>query len=327
MRKAVYKIDKKGKKTKLSQKSGTNTPLFSKSMKYYMNKFTSLDTPMLVTLNDNSGKTLKTLVTNDKLKQTLSGYAVPQKEFFTFQTTDGVTLNGWMMKPVNFSASKKYPVLMVQYSGPNSQQVLDKYGFDWEHYLAANGIIVVSVDGRGTGARGEAFRKCTYLRMGDLESRDQVEAAQALGKLPYVDAKRIAIWGWSFGGYNTLMSMSVGNGTFKAGIAVAPPTDWKYYDSVYTERFMRTPKENFSGYAATSPIRLAKDLQGKLLLVHGTADDNVHFQQTMDYAEALVQAGKQFDMQVYKDRNHSIYGGNTRYHLYTRMSNFLLDNL
>ena len=216
---------------------------------------------------------------------------------------------------------------MVQYSGPNSQQVLDKYGFDWEHYLAANGIIVVSVDGRGTGARGEAFRKCTYLRMGDLESRDQVEAAQALGKLPYVDAKRIAIWGWSFGGYNTLMSMSVGNGTFKAGIAVAPPTDWKYYDSVYTERFMRTPKENFSGYAATSPIRLAKDLQGKLLLVHGTADDNVHFQQTMDYAEALVQAGKQFDMQVYKDRNHSIYGGNTRYHLYTRMSNFLFDNL
>ena len=204
---------------------------------------------------------------------------------------------------------------------------MDKYSFDWEQYLAANGIITVCVDGRGTGARGEAFRKCTYLRMGELESRDQVEAAQALGKLPFVDKSRMAIWGWSFGGYNTLMAMSVGNGTFKAGIAVAPPTDWKYYDSVYTERFMRTPKENFEGYAATSPIRLAKDLQGKLLLIHGTADDNVHFQQTMDYAESLVQAGKQFEMQVYKDRNHSIYGGNTRYHLYTRMSNFLFDNL
>ena len=196
-----------------------------------------------------------------------------------------------------------------------------------EHYLATNGIIVVSVDGRGTGARGEAFRKCTYLRMGDLESRDQVEAAQALGKLPYVDAKRIAIWGWSFGGYNTLMSMSVGNGTFKAGIAVAPPTDWKYYDSVYTERFMRTPKENFSGYAATSPIRLAKDLQGKLLLVHGTADDNVHFQQTMDYAKHW-----------YKPVNSSICRFiKTVITVFTeeipviicipRMSNFLLDNL
>ena len=264
---------------------------------------------------------------NAALKEKLANTSFSKKEFIKVHTASDYELNAWIVKPVDFDESKQYPVLMIQYSGPNSQQVLDKYVFDWEHYLAANGIIVVSVGGRGTGARGEAFRKCTYLRMGELESRDQVEAAQALGKLPYVDAKRMAIWGWSFGGYNTLMSMSVGNGTFKAGIAVAPPTDWKYYDSVYTERFMRTPKENFSGYAATSPIRLAKDLQGKLLLIHGTADDNVHFQQTMDYAEALVQAGKQFEMQVYKDRNHSIYGGNTRYHLYTRMSNFLFDNL
>ena len=225
------------------------------------------------------------------------------------------------------TGNKKYPVLMVQYSGPASQEVTDSYGFDWEHYLASKGIMVVSVDGRGTGARGEAFRKCTYLRMGELESRDQVEAAQALGKLPYIDKDRIAIWGWSFGGYNTLMALSTGNGTFKVGIAVAPPTDWKYYDSVYTERFMRTPQENFEGYAATSPLRRVKDLQGKLLLVHGTADDNVHFMQTMEYAEALVQANKQFDMHVYKDRNHSIYGGNTRYHLYTKMANYLFNNL
>ena len=216
---------------------------------------------------------------------------------------------------------------MYQYSGPGSQQVLDTWEISWETYMASLGYIVVCVDGRGTGGRGEAFEKCTYLKIGVKEAKDQVETALYLGKQPYVDKDRIGIWGWSYGGYMTIMSMSEGTPVFKAGVAVAAPTDWRFYDTVYTERFMRTPKENFSGYAATSPIRLAKDLQGKLLLVHGTADDNVHFQQTMDYAEALVQAGKQFDMQVYKDRNHSIYGGNTRYHLYTRMSNFLLDNL
>ena len=217
--------------------------------------------------------------------------------------------------------------MMTQYSGPNSQSALDSYGFDWEQYLAAHGIIVVCVDGRGTGARGEAFRKCTYMQMGVLESQDQVEAAQALGQLPYIDKNRMAIWGWSFGGYNTLMALSVGQGTFKVGIAVAPPTDWKFYDTVYTERFMRTPQENFEGYKATSPLARVKDLQGKLLLIHGTADDNVHFMQSMIYAEALVQANKQFDMHVYKDRNHGISGGNTRYHLYTKMSNYLFDNL
>jgi len=270
---------------------------------------------------------LRVLQDNAALKQRLSEYAFAQKEFFSLHTASGYELNGWMLKPANFDPAKQYPLLMVQYSGPNSQQVLDVFGFDWEYYLAAHGFIVASVDGRGTGARGETFRKCTYLRLGELESRDQVEAAQALGNFPYIDKNRIAIWGWSFGGYNTLMAMSAGNGTFKAGIAVAPPTDWKFYDSVYTERFMRTPKENFEGYAATSPIRRAKDLQGKLLLVHGTADDNVHFIQTLAYAEALVQAGKQFEMQIYKDRNHGISGGNTRFHLYTRMSAFLFDNL
>lgn len=328
LRRSVYKIDAKGVKTKLTDEEGTNSADFSANYAYFVNTYSNANTPAKITVNETkTKKPLRVLEDNAALKEKLAGTSFSKKEFFKVHTASDYELNAWIVKPVDFDESKKYPVLMVQYSGPNSQQVLDKYGFDWEHYLAANGIIVVSVDGRGTGARGEAFRKCTYLRMGDLESRDQVEAAQALGKLPYVDAKRIAIWGWSFGGYNTLMSMSVGNGTFKAGIAVAPPTDWKYYDSVYTERYMRTPKENFSGYAATSPISLAKDLQGKLLLVHGTADDNVHFQQTMDYAEALVQAGKQFDMQIYKDRNHSIYGGNTRYHLYTRMSNFLFDNL
>jgi len=328
LRRAVYRIDGKGNKTKLSTETGTNTARFSSNFAYFINNYSNISTPVVITVNETkTKKVLRSLQDNSGLKEQLSQYNFPKKEFLTVETASGYELNAWMVKPLDFDASKKYPVLMVQYSGPNSQQVLDRYGFDWEYYLASIGFIVVSVDGRGTGARGEAFRKCTYLRMGELESRDQVEAAQALGKLPYVDQKNMAIWGWSFGGYNTLMAMSVGNGTFKAGISVAPPTDWKYYDTVYTERYMRTPNENFEGYAATSPIRLAKDLQGKLLLVHGTADDNVHFHQAMDYAEALVQAGKQFEMQIYKDRNHGISGGNTRYHLYTRKVNFLLDNL
>lgn len=326
-RRAVYKIDIKGIKTKISTAEGTNSASFSNNYAYYVNRYSNANTPLLITVHDAKGKQLRVLQDNAALKEKLSNYAYGKKEFMKVRTASDIELNAWMIKPANFDPSKKYPVLMVQYSGPNSQQVLDQFGFDWEHYLAANGIIVVSVDGRGTGARGQEFRKCTYRRMGILESQDLAEAAQALGKLPYIDGKRIAIWGWSFGGYCTLMSMSTGNEIFKAGIAVAPPTDWKFYDTVYTERFMRTPKENPKGYAETSPINLAKNLQGKLLLVHGTADDNVHYQNTMAYAEALVQANKQFDMHVYTNRNHSIYGGNTRYHLYTKMSNFLFDNL
>lgn len=328
LRRGIYKIDAKGVKTKLSAEEGMNNAAFSDNFAYFVNTYSNANMPARITVNETkTKKPLRTLVDNADLKNKLADYSFAKKEFMKVNTASGYELNAWMVKPVNFDASKKYPVLMVQYSGPNSQQVLDQYSFDWEQHLANNGFIVVSVDGRGTGARGEAFRKCTYLRMGELESNDQVEAAQALGKLPYIDKNRIAIWGWSFGGYTTLMSMSVGNGTFKAGIAVAPPTDWKYYDSVYTERFMRTPQENFEGYAATSPLRKAKDLQGKLLLVHGTADDNVHFMQTMEYQNALVEANKQFQMQIYMDKNHGISGGNTRYHLYTLMSDFLLKNL
>lgn len=327
MRQAVYKIDRKGKKVKLSNQQGTNSPIFSSSMKYFMNKFTSLDTPMLITLNDNTGKVLKTLVTNDKLKEKLAGYVIPQKEFFTFKTTEGVDLNGWMMKPVNFDPSKRYPVLMFQYSGPGSQQVLDKWGISWETYMASLGYVVACVDGRGTRGRGSEFQKCTYLNLGVKEAKDQVEAAKYLGGLPYVDKGRIGIWGWSFGGYMTIMSMSEGTPVFKAGVAVAAPTDWKYYDTVYTERFMRTPKENAEGYKAASAFSRADNLHGNLLLVHGMADDNVHFQNCTEYAEHLVQLGKQFDMQVYTNRNHGIYGGNTRNHLYTKLTNFFLNNL
>ena len=328
LRRAVYKIDAKGVKTRLTPEEGTNSAAFSANYAYFVNRYSNANTPMKITVNETkSRKVLRTLQDNAELRERLAQYRFGKKEFFTLTTKSGFELNAWMVKPANFDESKKYPVMMTQYSGPNSQQVLDSYSFDWEQYLAANGIIVVCVDGRGTGARGEAFRKCTYLRMGEKESQDQVEAAQALGQYSYVDAGRMAIWGWSFGGYNTLMALSVGHGTFKVGIAVAPPTDWKYYDTVYTERYMRTPQENFDGYAATSPLKKVKDLEGKLLLIHGTADDNVHFMQSMEYAEALVQAGKQFDMHVYKDRNHGISGGNTRYHLYTKMSNYLFENL
>ncbi|MDR2918909.1 MAG: S9 family peptidase [Tannerella sp.] len=328
LRRSVYKVDGKGVKTRLSVQEGTNSASFSSNYAYYINRYSNAGTPVSITVNETkTGKELRVLQNNAALKEYLGQHAFRPKEFIRLQTASGYELNAWIVKPANFDESRKYPVLMSQYSGPNSQSVLDQYSFDWEQYLANAGFICVCVDGRGTGARGEEFRKCTYLRMGELESKDQVEAAQALAKYPYIDGKRIAIWGWSFGGYNTLMAMSTGNGTFRAGIAVAPPTDWKYYDTVYTERFMRTPKENANGYNATSPIRLAGDLQGKLLLVHGTADDNVHFKQTLDYAEALVQAGKQFDMHIYRDRDHGISGGNTRLHLYTKMTNFLLDNL
>mgnify|MGYP002551208717 FL=1 len=325
---AVYKIDAKGVKVKLSKSVGTNSTSFSANYAYYVNRYSNANTPVRITVNETkTGKELRVLQDNAALRERLKEYRFAPKEFMTVHTASDYEFNAWMIKPANFDPSKKYPVMMTQYSGPNSQQVLDSYSFGWEYYLASKGIIVVCVDGRGTGARGEAFRKCTYMRMGELESRDQVEAAQALGELPYIDKNRIAIWGWSFGGYNTLMALTVGNGTFKVGIAVAPPTDWRFYDTVYTERFMRTPQENFEGYNATSPLLRAKELKGKLLLIHGTADDNVHFMQSLEYAEALVQAGIQFDMHVYKDRNHGISGGNTSYHLYTKMSNYLFDNL
>lgn len=325
---AVYKIDAKGVKVKLSKSVGTNSASFSADYAYYVNRYSNANTPVRITVNETKiGKELRVLQDNAALRERLKEYRFAPKEFMTVHTASDYEFNAWMIKPANFDPSKKYPMMMTQYSGPNSQQVLDSYSFGWEYYLASKGIIVVCVDGRGTGARGEAFRKCTYMRMGELESRDQVEAAQALGELPYIDKNRIAIWGWSFGGYNTLMALTVGNGTFKVGIAVAPPTDWRFYDTVYTERFMRTPQENFEGYNATSPLLRAKELKGKLLLIHGTADDNVHFMQSLEYAEALVQAGIQFDMHVYKDRNHGISGGNTSYHLYTKMSNYLFDNL
>lgn len=331
LRRAVYKADKQGRVKKLSSSVGTNSAKFSKTMKYYMNVYSSAQQPPVTSLCDNNGKTITTLIDNADLKAKVEKVA-GKKEFFQFTTSEGVQLNGWMVKPRDFDASKKYPVVMYQYSGPGSQEVTDSWNLGFygagifESYLTEQGFICACVDGRGTGARGADFEKCTYLQLGLRESQDQVETAIYLGSLPYVDKANIGIWGWSFGGFNTLMSMSEGRPVFKAGVAVAAPSNWKYYDTVYTERYMRTPNENAAGYAI-NPMERAASLSGSLLLIHGTADDNVHFRNVAEMSEALVQANKQFEMQIYTNRNHSIYGGNTRYHLLTRMCDFFKRNL
>ncbi|MGL5788335.1 MAG: prolyl oligopeptidase family serine peptidase, partial [Bacteroidales bacterium] len=323
LRRAIYMVDGKGKTNKLSQSSGWNSGSFSNSYKYFINNYSSATTPPLITVNDASGKNIRTLQDNADLVNKINNLAnYSRKEFFTFKTSDGTVLNGWMMKPANFNPNKKYPVVMTQYSGPFSQQVKDQWSFGWEQALANQDFIISCVDGTGTGGRGEKFAKQTYLKLGQKEAHDQVEAASYLKTLSYVDANNIGIWGWSFGGYTTLMSMSVSKDIIKAGVAIAPVTDWRYYNTIYTERYMRTPQENKEGYDQGSPIFLANNFNGSLLLIHGTADDNVQYQNTTEYAEALVQANKQFDMQIYTNRNHSIFGGNTRYHLYTRVINF-----
>lgn len=328
LQRAIYKVDMtKGTKTKLSAQQGSNSATFSKNGRYYVNSYSNASTPALITLHDALGKQLRVLNDNADLKKQLSTVKLPVKEFIKVKAKDGSDLNAYIMKPLDFNSSTKYPVVMVQYSGPNSQQVLDRYGVDWTDYLVSQGFIVACVDGRGTGARGEAFRKCTYMNLGIIESDDQIAAAKYFASLPYVDSEKIAIWGWSFGGYNVLMSMSRGNGIFAAGVAIAPVTDWKYYDSVYTERFMRTPQQNMSGYTNGSAITLANQLEGNLLLVHGSADDNVHYQNSLEYANALINANKQFEMFVFTDKDHIIRGAANRTYLYEKVIKFLKNNM
>lgn len=329
----VYVAHKNGKTVRLSDKKGWNTALFSGDYQYFVNTWSDYNTPYVVTTRDNNGRVISTLQDNADLKVKVAESGFAKREPFSFTTSEGVQLNGWILKPLNFDASKRYPVIMHQYSGPGSQQVTDSWsagsmgqGGAFDSYLAQQGFIVVSVDGRGTGGRGADFEKCTYLKIGDLESKDQVEAALYLGSLPFVDKDRIGIWGWSYGGFNTLMSMSEGRGVFRAGVAIAPPTSWRFYDSIYTERYMRTPKENPDGYDV-NPIVRAHKLHGALLLCHGTADDNVHPQNSYEYAEALVQADKDFRELYYTNRNHSIYGGNTRNHLLRQVANFFVTEL
>ena len=329
----VYVTHKNGKTVRLTDREGWNTAFFSGDFQYFVNTWSDYNTPYVFTTRTREGKIVNTIEDNKAVKQLVSDYGFCKREPFSFTTSEGVVLNGWMVKPKDFDANKKYPVIMHQYSGPGSQQVTNSWsagsmgqGGAFDSYLAQEGFIVVSVDGRGTGGRGSEFEKCTYLNLGNLESKDQVETALYVGSLPYVDKDRIGIWGWSYGGFNTLMSMSEGRGVFRAGVAIAPPTNWKYYDSVYTERYMRTPKENPDGYA-TNPIERASKLHGALLICHGTADDNVHPQNTYEYSEALVQADKDFRELFYTNRNHSIFGGNTRNHLLRQVAQFFKTEL
>ena len=332
--KKVFVNHKNGKTDCLTPKNGWNSAIFSHDLKNFVLTWSDVNNPSVYSLCNNQGKTLTTLIDNKKAAEKYASYDMGTKEFFTFQTSEGVQLYGYMVKPKNFDANKKYPVVMFQYGGAGSQQVKNAWGIGMsgngaimEQYLCQQGYVCVCVDNRGTGGRGAEFEKCTYLRLGELEARDQVEAALWLGQQSYVDKDHIAIWGWSYGGWNTLMSMSEGRPVFCCGVAIAPPTCWRYYDTVYTERFMRTPKENASGYDEVNPIARVGKLHGALLLCHGLADDNVHYQNTAEYVEALVQADKDFRQLVYTNRNHSIFGGNTRNHLFRQCVNFFNENL
>ena len=328
----IYAIKIDGKeKTRLSSKTGTNEATFSPNFDYFINAFSSATQAPTYTLNESkSGKEIKKILSNDAAEQKLAKYGVSPKEFFILKTEKGHELNAWIIKPADFDASKKYPVFMTQYSGPGSQEVANQwnsYNDYWYYMLAQKGYIVVCVDGRGTGFKGADFKKVTYKELGKYEVEDQIDAAKVIGKYDYVDASRIGIWGWSYGGFMSSNCILKGNDVFKTAIAVAPVTSWRYYDSIYTERYMQTPQENASGYDDNSPINHVRKLKGNYLLIHGTADDNVHVQNTMKMVEALVQANKQFDWAIYPDKNHGIYGGATRLQLFTKMTNFLLEKL
>lgn len=326
----AVKLNGSGKK-RLSSATGTNSATFSPKFDFYINTFSNATTPTQYSLNDaKTGKQVQSIKNNDVLSSRLKGYDLPSKEFFELTTEKGHKLNAWMIKPKDFDASKKYPVLMYQYSGPGSQEVANAW-LDtndlWYMMLSQQGYIVICVDGRGTGFKGADFKKVTYKDLGNLEVEDQIDAARVISKYNYVDSSRIGIWGWSYGGFMSSNCILKGNDVFKMAIAVAPVTNWRFYDSIYTERFLQTPAENASGYDENSPINHVSKLKGKYLLVHGTADDNVHVQNTMLMVEALVQANKQFDWAIYPDKNHGIYGGKTRLQLYTKMTNFIKDNL
>lgn len=332
--KQVYVAHLNGKTECLTPQAGFNTALFSSTYKYFINTWSDLNTPPVISIISNKGKALTTLVDNHELKAKWAKVEEATREMFNLTTSEGVELAGWMVKPAGFNPSKKYPVIMYQYGGPGNQQVQNRWsigglgqGAVLEQYMAQEGYVVVCVDGRGTGGRGAAFEKSTYLRLGEQEAADQVETALWLGRQTYVDADRIGIWGWSYGGWNTLMSMSEGRPVFKAGVAVAPPTCWRYYDTVYTERYMRTPNENPSGYDDVNPISRASKLSGALLLCHGMADDNVHLQNSVEYAEALVQADKDFKELFYANRNHGIAGGNTHHHLFRQIMGWFEQNM
>ncbi len=329
--KDIYSVKFDGtSKQKVSTEKGTHTPEFSTGMKYYIDVFSAANSPSTTAIYDSKGKLIRVLENNQSLKAKMDEFNLSSKELFMFKTTENIELNAWMIKPQNFDASKKYPVFLIFYGGPGRNMVnnsFDGRDYFWHQMLAQKGYIVMCVDNRGTMYRGKAFKHSTYKQLGKLEVADQIETAKYLATLPYVDKNRIGTFGWSYGGYLSSLCITKGADYFKTAIAVAPVTNWRYYDNIYTERFMSLPQENASGYDDNSPINHVNKLKGKYLLIHGSADDNVHYQNTMEMINALVKANKQFDLFIYPDKNHSIYGGNTRIHLYTKMTDFILSNL
>ena len=328
----VYSINLNGKnKVRLSKSTGTNAATFSPNFQYFINTFSSATQPTTYTLNEaKKGVQIQVIENNEVLASKLKGYNLPAKEFFVLKTAKGNELNAWILKPKDFDPTKKYPVFMYQYSGPGSQQVNNDWNSNddyWFQMLAQQGYIIACVDGRGTGFKGAAFKKVTQKELGKYEVEDQIDAAKVIGNYPYVDKSRIGIWGWSYGGFMASNCILKGADVFKMAIAVAPVTNWRFYDSIYTERYMQTPQENASGYDENSPINHVNKLKGKYLLIHGSGDDNVHVQNSMQMMEALIQANKQFDSEIYPDKNHGIYGGKTRIQLFTKMTNFIKENL
>ena len=315
-------------KTKLSTELGDNSVKFSQNFKYYMNSYSNANKAPIYTLHTSSGKQIKILEDNSEFFKKMEQYNLSKKELFTIKTKDA-ELNAWMIKPPDFDKTKEYPLYMFLYGGPGSQQVKNSFWSNnyWHQMLAQKGYIVACVDNRGTGGKGAEFKKVTYKELGKYETIDQINAAKYFGSLPYIDKNRIGIQGWSYGGYMSSLAITKGADIFALAIAVAPVTNWRYYDNIYTERYMQTPQENPNGYDENSPINHVEKLKGHYLLIHGSADDNVHVQNTMEMVSALVKANKQFDLFIYPDRNHGIYGGNTRYHLYKKMTDFILDNL
>ena len=337
MDREVAYVDLKGKGKVISGKEGTNSASFSENFKYFVNTWSDANTPPVITVNQADGKQLRVLEDNHELVEKLKGYRISPKEFFTirspeFKLPDStvISLNAWKIMPYDFDPSKKYPVLLTIYGGPGAQTVLNSWGwfnYIWYQMLAEQGIMIISVDNRGTGARSELFKKMTYLELGKYETLDYIETAKYLGSLPYVDKDKLGIFGWSYGGFMASNIITQGADYYSTAIAVAPVTNWRYYDNIYTERFMRKPQDNASGYDDNSPINHVDKLKGHYLLIHGSTDDNVHFQNSMDMITALVKANKQFDFFVYPNKNHGIYGGNTRYHLYKKMTDFLDEYL
>lgn len=329
--KVVSKINiENGKSQLISRPDGNNSASFSKNYNYFIETSSTAAIPYTFVLKDGSGKVVKELQNNNEQLQKLKADNFVDKEFITIPNAVGDQMNAWIMKPKNFDPNKKYPLFMYQYSGPGSQQVSNSWDIGntlWFNHLVQKGYIVACVDGRGTGYKGAKFKKVTYMNLGKYEIEDQITAAKWFGNQSYIDKTRIGMFGWSFGGYMTSLAMTKGADVFKMGIAVAPVTNWRYYDSVYTERFLRTPQENADGYDKNSPTEYAGLMKGKFLLIHGTADDNVHFQNSMEFSEALIQNRKQFDFMAYPDKNHGIYGGYTRPQLYQKMTNFILENL